>query len=452
MLKYHIQTVELTSTQSSISLNEIPQNYDDLILTVSGRSTRSGEIRDEVQVRFNQDSNSNYTLSGLRGSGSSIAPTASNGNSALTRADMPAGNASANTFSNISYYISNYKANAQKSVTIDTVMENNATDSFMYILAGLWNNTAPITNISMRPEVASFASGSSISLYGVKRGTDASSTAAASGGVITASGGYTIHTFSTSGTFVPNRDLNVDYLVVAGGGGGGAEAGGGGGAGGVRSTVTATGGGGALESSLAVSANTSYTVSVGAGGPGKASNAASRGDSGSNSVFGSVTSVGGGGGGQYQAGGGFTGGSGGGAPCYNVSSFSPGSGTTNQGFAGGTGVGNIPSAYGGGGGGGAGAAGGNGSATVGGVGGTGIATSISGSSVFYGGGGGGAIVDGTPALGGAGGGGTGGKNAVPAVSAIANTGGGGGGGGGGTSPTAGGNGGSGIVIIRYLTP
>jgi hypothetical protein len=52
-----------------------------------------------------------------------------------------------------------------------------------------------------------------------------------------------IHTFTSSGTFVPYEALTADYLVVAGGGGGGDGASGGGGAGGLRSTVTATGGG-----------------------------------------------------------------------------------------------------------------------------------------------------------------------------------------------------------------
>jgi hypothetical protein len=82
--------------------------------------------------------------------------------------------------------------------------------------------------------------------------------------------------------FVPN--LTVDYLVVAGGGGG--SQGGGGGAGGLRSTVTATGGGGSLESALSLSLNTSYTVTVGAGGAVRNSR-----KDGANSVFSTITSL-----------------------------------------------------------------------------------------------------------------------------------------------------------------
>ena len=37
-------------------------------------------------------------------------------------------------------------------------------------------------------------------------------------------GGYTVHTFTSNGTFTPNRAGNVEYLVVGGGGGGGGAA------------------------------------------------------------------------------------------------------------------------------------------------------------------------------------------------------------------------------------
>jgi hypothetical protein len=72
-------------------------------------------------------------------------------------------------------------------------------------------------------------------------------------------GGTIIVSFTAgSGTWLcPTGVTTVDYLVVAGGGGGsgGSAGGGGGGAGGFR---TGTG--------LAVTAGTSYTVTVGGGG------------------------------------------------------------------------------------------------------------------------------------------------------------------------------------------
>lgn len=247
---------------------------------------------------------------------------------------------------------------------------------------------------------------------------------------------------SNSATF-PNIIL-IDYLVVAGGASGGKglgsyrEGGGGGGAGGMRCTVTATGGGGSLESALAVAASTNYTVTVGAGGAARTTT--TQGANGSNSVFSTITSTGGGGGGTAD-GAGATGGSGGGA---GPQVGSEGSGTANQGYAGGDGY--IGNAAGGGGGGGAGAVGANGKATspYGGDGGNGVATSISGSSVTYAGGGGGGSYAGTSA-GGSGGGGGGANELSTGGSGTANTGSGGGGSGYGNS----GAGGSGVVILRY---
>ena len=70
----------------------------------------------------------------------------------------------------------------------------------------------------------------------------------ATGGTTSTDGNYTIHTFTSPGTFCVSKlavapaDNNVDYLVVAGGGGAAASRGGGGGAGGYRESAgTATG-------------------------------------------------------------------------------------------------------------------------------------------------------------------------------------------------------------------
>jgi hypothetical protein len=284
----------------------------------------------------------------------------------------------------------------------------------------------------------------------------------ATGGTITTSGDYKIHTFTSPGTFCvsslgnpvggPN---NVDYLVVAGGGGGSGKGqedvggGGGGGAGGHRSGFPSPAG------TTPVSIQ-GYPIAVGAGGaggpntPGPSGSPTRQGSNGSDSSGVGITSTAGGGGGNSGGAppGGFPGGSGGGGG----GSFVPG-GTGNtppvsppQGNPGGDEVSNK-----GAGGGGASAAGQNGQPGSGGAGGAGSANSINGSPVTRAGGGGGGGYTGAP--GGSGGSGGGGAGAVDAnaTSGTANTGGGGGGVGGPSSGTAysGGSGGSGIVIIRY---
>ena len=261
---------------------------------------------------------------------------------------------------------------------------------------------------------------------------------AATGGTITTDGDYKVHTFNSSGTFAPTSVSGmgvVEYLVIAGGGGGGgnsaASGGGGGGAGGFRTAI-----------GFAVSVQ-NYTVTVGAGGSNQAN--------GSNSVFGTITSIGGGRGAQGSSGDpGQAGGSGGGGS--RNSTTAGGAGTAGQGFAGA--AGGSGGGDGNGGGGGAGAVGAGGaSGVVGGAGGVGLASSITGTSVVRAGGGGGGGYDSDN--GGAGGAGGGGRGAngqsENGTAGTANTGGGGGGGGdeGGGAGTLGGAGGSGVVIIRY---
>ena len=245
------------------------------------------------------------------------------------------------------------------------------------------------------------------------------------GGVITTDGTNCIHTFTTSGTLSPINSLSASYLIVAGGGAGN-SASGGGGAGGMLT-----------GSALTIDTNSTYLVTVGAGG--------TSGGAGTNSNFGlvSTTAIGGGGGGQ-------NGGSGGGAGSTSGGTYAGGLGTAGQGNNGGA---NNPAApYPAGGGGGAGAVGGTGSGNNSGNGGNGLSSSISGTATYYAGGGGAGIYQspGVAGSGGLGGGGAG-SSAVSGngTSGTANTGGGGGGAGSYAGGGTGGAGGSGIVIISY---
>jgi len=269
----------------------------------------------------------------------------------------------------------------------------------------------------------------------------------ATGGTITTSGNFKIHTFTGPGTFAvsnagnPIGSTTIDYLVVAGGGGGGSGLGGGGGAGGYRTNFPSSCAG------IPVSV-TSYPITVGGGGALGAPDGGP-GNNGSDSVFSTITSTGGGGSRGRPVGPVGPGGSGGGSA--GAQTQPGGSGNTppvspSQGNNGGAGQSGTYRS--GGGGGGAGAVGGDSSSGLYGTGGVGAPNSISGSAVFYAGGGGGNGDSGGPApsgLGGNGGGGAGGP--APGTPGTTNTGGGGGGGGAG-SPNSG-AGGSGIVIIRY---
>jgi hypothetical protein len=280
----------------------------------------------------------------------------------------------------------------------------------------------------------------------------------ATGGTITCSGDYKIHTFTSSGCFQVTAVGNaagsnkVSYVVVAGGGGGSGDGAAGGGAGGYRegkctsdpytaSPLNAPDG-------LPVSVQT-YPITVGGGGAGGPQ--PTTGANGNPSVFSTITSTAGGYGGR---GAGNPGGSGGGggrnspnaAGTGNTPPVSPAQGTNG-------GPGGPPNGGdGSGGGGGATAAGASNPGNPGGAGGAGATSSINGTPTARGGGGGGGAETGssTKGAGGTGGGGNGAGCSAAATTGTANTGGGGGGAAGGPLPlTNGAAGGSGIVILRY---
>ena len=293
----------------------------------------------------------------------------------------------------------------------------------------------------------------------------------ATGGTITTSGDYKIHTFTSPSTFCVSNGGNpvgsntLDYLVIAGGGGGGAKRGGGGGAGGFRESVPSPAAWTASPlanpgGSLPVSVQ-GYPITVGAGGAGQTGTSADS-TSGANSVFSTITSTGGGRGNQYNPSpspstlNGQPGGSGGGSGRGENPHASGVGGNGNtpsvsppQGFDGGATPNSVP--LGGGGGGGATAVGETRTPSTDGTdGGAGGTSSISGSSVTRGGGGAGGTYNYPGPAGGTGGSGGGGPSSPssPGTNGTANTG--GGGGGGFDSPSStGGTGGSGVVIIRY---
>ena len=262
----------------------------------------------------------------------------------------------------------------------------------------------------------------------------------------TVDGDYTYYKWTTVGSghsFTTDTAQDYEYLVVAGGGGAGGQRSGGGGAGGL---LTAT--------SFSVSATTISGITVGAGGAGGSTSGSSagQGTNGGNSVFSSITTTGGGGGGGGMNSGswnnGKAGGSGGGGAANNGTGGAGTAGPPRQGYDGGDLTGNQAGA----GGGGAGAVGADAvtgtsaGPSDGSNGGIGVASSITGSSLFYAGGGGSGAV-GTAGTGGSSVGGNGTNSGSTGGAGAANT----GSGGGGSATGTGGAGADGVVIIRRPT-
>jgi hypothetical protein len=153
---------------ADIEFTSIPATYTDLLLKVSVRSA------DETVYAISFNSNtSNYSGISLRGSGSAAASYSTSAYSYGTTAiGIGYITNAASTFVNADIYIPNYASSNNKSLSMDSVSEQNTVSPiYMNLTAGLWSNAAAITSIKLNCANASgfvFAQYSTAYLYGIK--------------------------------------------------------------------------------------------------------------------------------------------------------------------------------------------------------------------------------------------------------------------------------------------
>jgi hypothetical protein len=154
-----IQTTSLPSGGTSVTFSSIPQTYTDLVLVVNS-IIGSGE--DAHGLQFNADTGSNYSATGLIGSGSAAA---SYRGSNAVKID---GGRVGTSWSTSIFNIMNYSNTTTfKSI----VSRGNSTSSGSYVTLGaaLWRNTSAITTIAVSVyNNQTMSSGSTFTLYGIK--------------------------------------------------------------------------------------------------------------------------------------------------------------------------------------------------------------------------------------------------------------------------------------------
>jgi hypothetical protein len=161
-----IETKTLGTAAASIEFTSIPQDGTDLVAVCSLRASDTGPW---ASIQLN-GSTANFSRRALEGYGSSVASN-SRTDGLNTQVQNPS-NYTSNTFSSGTIYIPNYTGSTAKSFSVDTVAENNATDTVTVISAHLWNNTAAITSLAIVAQVGQLVAGSTISLYKITKGTD----------------------------------------------------------------------------------------------------------------------------------------------------------------------------------------------------------------------------------------------------------------------------------------
>ena len=151
--------------QTSIAFTSIPSTYTDLSLSFSLRGSQIGGGRDQLNIALNSSSAS-FTGRALYGEDGGTG----SGTYTTRVAYFDGDGNTANTFGSGNLYFPNYAGSTNKSISSDSVTENNSSATYdLWMYATLWSNTAAITSITLTPNNGpNFMQYSTAYLYGVK--------------------------------------------------------------------------------------------------------------------------------------------------------------------------------------------------------------------------------------------------------------------------------------------
>ena len=153
---------------SDITFSSIPATYTDLLLDVSVRTSQANTSR-TLYLQVNGSATS-WTQRSIYGTGSAAGSdsTTGYGSTFLYCGECNGSTSTASTFTNTQIYATNYAGSTNKSFSVDSAQENNATGAFLTMMAGLWSNTSAITSIKIAPDAGNFVQYSTAYLYGLK--------------------------------------------------------------------------------------------------------------------------------------------------------------------------------------------------------------------------------------------------------------------------------------------
>jgi hypothetical protein len=143
----------------TVVFSSIPSTYTDLAIKVSAANSA-------MWLKFNTDTTTgNYSAKVLRGDSAYGVSSVTN---AIWGYYIFSGYSGATSvFSSFDIYIPNYASSNQKSVSIDSVAEGNSADEWSTLIAGLWNQTSAINQITFDGGGGTFAQYSTFYLYGI---------------------------------------------------------------------------------------------------------------------------------------------------------------------------------------------------------------------------------------------------------------------------------------------
>ena len=158
-----IASVTLSTSANSVSIDNIPGTYTDLVVVAFARSTGAATTLGAT-MRLNDDSGSNYSWTLLEGNGN--APSTNRGTSATRLrlfGDFPTSDYSISVISFMNYANTNVFKTALARHSMASVGSG--------VIVGLWRSTSAITKMTFFSNDNGgddLASGTTYSLYGIK--------------------------------------------------------------------------------------------------------------------------------------------------------------------------------------------------------------------------------------------------------------------------------------------
>ena len=148
---------------ATMAFTNIPATYTDLVMKISARTTRSGQITDAISWNFNGLTTNQQSIY-LEGAGGAIA----SGTLTTFRTLATAQSTTANFFGNSEVYIPNYRDNQYKSASADGIAPQLG-GAYIWLTDNMWLDTSPITSITITDvNSATFVQYSTAHLYGIK--------------------------------------------------------------------------------------------------------------------------------------------------------------------------------------------------------------------------------------------------------------------------------------------
>ena len=167
-VKSLIETVTVgAGGAASIEFTDIPQDGSDLVLVWSVR-TVDNITQSIMRLVLNGDTGSNYAWVRLWGTGSTVSSSSGAAQTTILNGYAVGDDATANTFGNSSVYISNYSSSGTKSVSNESVTENNASTAYQFLGAGSYSGGAVTSLLIRENSSTNLAQYSTASLYKIK--------------------------------------------------------------------------------------------------------------------------------------------------------------------------------------------------------------------------------------------------------------------------------------------